>query len=140
MKPAQPRVLRRLRRPAAGEVEEDGTWVDPSPPGDRELIALELRAQQAEIDARLDARRHFLRMQTWILVGIGSLIMLTIVVLVVGLWVGAISSAFATEVARTALPVLLGASATIVGAFFGVGSVLNPGTGFEIRRRSRDQE
>jgi hypothetical protein len=109
-------------------VDEDGTWVDRSPPGNRELIArgreLELRVRQAELEARAAARRHYLRMQTWVLVGVGALILLTIVALVVGLWVGAIPPEFATELARTTLPILLGAAATIVGAYFGVG--LNP--------------
>ncbi len=137
--------MRRFWRPAAGEVTEDGTWVDRSPPGNRELIArgkeLELRAQQAEIEAKTAARRHYLRMQTWVLIGVGALILLTIVALVLGLWLGAISSAFATELARTTLPILLGASATIVGAFFGVGANINPNRdGFETRRERRRRE
>src|SRR5919198_766658 len=88
-------------------LRKDGTWVDRSTPGDRELIArgklLELAAQQAEIEAKRAARRHYLRMQVW---------------------------------------VLIGALATIVGAFFGVGANLNPnshegGKGFQIGRRRR---
>ncbi len=118
-------MMRWFRR--AG-VNEDDTWVDRSLPGNRELIArgreLELRVREAELEARAAARRHFLRMQTWVLVGVGALILLTIVALVVGLWVGAIPAQFATELARTTLPILLGAAATIVGAYFGVG--LNP--------------
>ncbi len=114
-------------------VEEDGTWVDRSVPGNRELIArgreLELRAQQAEIEAKSAARRHYLRMQTWVLLGVGLLILLTILALVLGLWVHAISSSFATELARITLPILLGAAATIVGAFFGVGRERPSGAG-----------
>jgi hypothetical protein len=122
------------------------TWVDTSAPGDRELIVrgrqLELDAQQAEIEAKTAARRHYLRMQTWVLLGVGTLILLTIVALVLGLWVNAINSNFATELARTTLPILLGAAATIVGAFFGVGANINPnskdgGHGFRIGRRGR---
>jgi len=126
----------------------NGTWVDRSVPGDRELIALgkrlELAAQQAEIEAKTAARRHYLRMQAWVLLGVGTLIVLTILALVLGLWVNAISRDFATEMARTMLPILLGALATIVGAFFGVGANINPnsedgGRGFHIgpRRRRR---
>lgn len=125
-----------------------GTWTDSSLPGDRELIArgrqLELAAQQAEIEAKTAARRHYLRMQAWVLIGVGMLILLTIAGLVIGLSVNAINSNFATELARTTLPILLGALATIVGAYFGVGANLNPnsedgGKGFHIgpRRRRR---
>jgi hypothetical protein len=139
--PDPSRLLRRFRRPPAGVVEEDGTWVDRSVPGNRELIArgreLELRAQQAEIEARTAARRHYLRMQTWVLLGVGALILLTILSLVLGLWVHAISSSFAAELARITLPILLGAAATIVGAFFGVGANVNPGKDFETRRGAR---
>jgi hypothetical protein len=129
-------------------VNADGTWVDRSVPGDRELIArgrqLELAARQAEIEAKTAARRHYLRMQAWVLVGVGALIVLTIVALVVGLWLNAINSNFATELARTTLPILLGALATIVGAFFGVGANINPnsedgGRGFHIRSRGHRQ-
>jgi hypothetical protein len=135
-------AMRRFWRPGAGEVTDDGTWVDRSPPGNRELIArgreLELRAQQAEIEARTAARRHYLRMQKWVLLGVGALILLTIMALVLGLWLGAISTSFATELARTTLPILLGASATIVGAFFGVGANVNPGRdSYETRKERR---
>ena len=131
------------RRP---RLRKDGTWVDRSTPGDRELIArgklLELAAQQAEIEAKRAARRHYLRMQVWVLIGVGALIVLTVLALVLGLWLNAISKDFATELARTMLPILLGALATIVGAFFGVGANLNPnshegGKGFQIGRRRR---
>lgn len=136
--PDPSRLLRRFRRPPAGEVEEDGTWVDQSVPGNRELIArgqeLELRAQQEEIEAKSAARRHYLRMQSWVLLGVGALILLTIVALVLGLWVHAISAPFATELARITLPILLGAAATIVGAFFGVGANVGPGKEFDTRR------
>jgi hypothetical protein len=127
-------------------VDADGTWVDRATPGNRELIArgrqLELAAQEAEIEAKTAARRHYLRMQTWVLLGVGILILLTITTLVLGLWVNAINSSFATELARTTLPILLGAAATIVGAFFGVGANINPnseggGKGFHIGRRRR---
>jgi hypothetical protein len=127
-------------------VDADGTWVDRAAPGNRELIArgrqLELDAQEAEIKAKTAARRHYLRMQTWVLLGIGALILLTITALVLGLAVNAINSGFATELARTTLPILLGALATIVGAFFGVGANINPnsedgGKGFHIGRRRR---
>lgn len=144
--PDPSRLLRRFRsRPPPGVVEEDGTWVDRSVPGNRELIArgreLELRAQQAEIEAKSAARRHYLRMQSWVLLGVGVLILLTIVALVLGLWVHAISAPFATELARITLPILLGAAATIVGAFFGVGANVNPGKEFETRRsRKRRQD
>ncbi|MFL6126715.1 hypothetical protein [Actinophytocola sp.] len=127
----------RRRHPAGGEVTDDGTWVDRSPPGNRELIArgreLELRERQAEIEARSAARRHYLRMQKWVLFGVGALILLTVFALVIGLWVGAISTSFATELARIMLPILLGAAATIVGAFFGAGANVNP------NRFDRDQ-
>src|SRR2546428_548933 len=134
--------------PRSHRVRRDGTWVDRSTPGDRELIAkgrqLELAAQQAEIEAKTAARRHYLRMQAWVLLGVGLLLLLTILALVLGLWVNAINSGFATELARTTLPILLGAAATIVGAFFGVGANINPnseegGRGFHIglRRRKR---
>ncbi|HEY7594226.1 MAG TPA: hypothetical protein VH969_13820 [Actinophytocola sp.] len=139
--PEPPWLLRRFRKPPAGVVEEDGTWVDGSVPGNRELIArgreLELRAQQAEIEAKSAARRHYLRMQTWVLLGVGALILLTILALVLGLWVHAISAPFATELARITLPILLGAAATIVGAFFGVGANVNPGRDFDIRRQGK---
>jgi hypothetical protein len=132
------RLLRRFRRPPTGEVEEDGTWVDRSVPGNKELIArgkeLELRAQQEEIEAKSRARRHYLRMQTWVLLGVGMLILLTVVALVLGLWLHAISADFATELARIMLPILLGAATTIVGAFFGVGASVNPGREFDTRR------
>lgn len=142
------RRLRRPRflRPTAGYVEEDGTWVDRSPPGNRELIArgkeLELRAQEQEIEAKSAAREHYLRMQKWVLLGVGTLLLLTILVLVLGLWINAISTSFATELARTTLPILLGASATIVGAFFGAGANSNPNSedgsrGFRTRRGRR---
>lgn len=137
----QPRLLRRFRKPPAGVIDEDGTWVDRSVPGDRELIArgreLELRAQQEEIEAKSAARRHYLRMQTWVLLGVGALILLTIAALVLGLWVHAISATFATELARITLPILLGAAATIVGAFFGVGANVGPGRDFDTRRSGR---
>lgn len=146
-KPEQSRLLRFGRRASAGEVTEDGTWVDRSTPGNKELIArgreLELLAQRAEIEAKTAARKHYLRMQTWVLLGVGSLILLTILALVLGLWLGAIPGSFATELARTTLPILLGAAATIVGAFFGVGANINPNSedgsrGFGTRRnRSR---
>jgi hypothetical protein len=148
MSPKKPGRHRfRLSRTSA--VDADDTWVDRSVPGNRELIArgrqLELEAQQAEIEAKTAARRHYLRMQTWVLLGVGTLILLTILALVLGLWVNAISSTFATELARTILPLLLGAAATIVGAFFGAGANPNPnsqdgGRGFKIglsRRRKR---
>jgi hypothetical protein len=130
----------------AGRLDAEGTWVDRSAPGDRELIArgkqLELAAQQAEIEAKSAARRHYLRMQAWVLIGVGALIVLTILALVLGLWLNAINSNFATELARTILPILLGAAATIVGAFFGVGANINPnsqdgGRAFHIGRRRR---
>lgn len=134
-------MRRRSRRPAAGEVTDDGTWVDRSPPGNRELIArgreLELRERVAEMEAKTTARRHYLRMQKWVLMGVGALILLTILALVVGLWVGAISPSFATELARTTLPILLGAAATIVGAFFGVGANVNPNRFDSDRDRDR---
>jgi hypothetical protein len=127
----------RRRHPAGGEVTEDGTWVDRSPPGSKELIArgkeLELRERQAEIDARTAARRHYLRMQKWVLFGVGALILLTVCALIIGLAIGAISTSFATELARIMLPILLGAAATIVGAFFGAGANVNP------NRFDRDQ-
>lgn len=139
--PDPSRLLRRFRKPPAGVVEEDGTWVDRSVPGNRALIArgreLELRAQQAEIEAKSAARRHHLRMQTWVLLGVGALILLTILALVLGLWVHAISSSFATELARITLPILLGAAATIVGAFFGVGTNVHPGRDYDTRRSRR---
>jgi len=139
--PDPSRLLRRFRRPPPGVVEEDGTWVDKAVPGNRELIArgkeLELRAQQAEIEAKSAARRHHLRMQTWVLLGVGALILLTIVALVVGLWVHAISATFATELARITLPILLGAAATIVGAFFGLGSNAHPGREYDTRRAAK---
>ena len=126
-----------LRRNRPGEVTDDGTWVDRSPPGNRELIArgreLELRERQAELEAKKAARRHYLRMQKWVLIGVGALILLTIIALIVGTWVGALSSTLATEIARTMLPILLGAAATIVGAFFGAGANVNP------NRFDRDQ-
>lgn len=142
------RRLRRPRflRPGAGHVEEDGTWVDRAPPGNRELIArgkqLELEAQRAEIEAKTAAREHYLRMQKWVLLGVGVLLLLTILTLIFGLWVKAISTSFATELARTTLPILLGAAATIVGAFFGVGGNINPNSedgsrGFTVRRNRR---
>jgi uncharacterized integral membrane protein len=151
------RRLRRPRflRPTAGYIEEDGTWVDRSPPGNRELIArgkeLELRAQEEEIEAKHAARAHHLRMQKWVLLGVGILLLLTVLMLVLGLWVKAISASFASELARTMLPILLGASATIVGAFFGAGANINPNSedgsrGFRTRqnrrrrRRSADDE
>src|SRR2546421_3755265 len=130
-------------------LRKNGTWVDRSVPGDRELIArrkqLELVARQAEIEAKTAARRHYLRMQAWVLIGVGTLIMLTLLALVLGTWLNAINSNVATELARTTLPILLGALATIVGAFFGVGASINPnsedgGKGFHIgpsRRRRR---
>jgi hypothetical protein len=124
------RRLRGRRHPTAGEVTDDGTWVDRSPPGNRELIArgkeLELRERQAELEAKAAARRHYLRMQKWVLLGVGALILLTVLALVLGLWLGAISPSFATELARIILPILLGAAATIVGAFFGAGATINP--------------
>jgi hypothetical protein len=139
--PDPSRLLRRFRRPPAGVVEEDGTWVDRAVPGNRELIArgreLELRAQQMEIEAKSAARRHYLRMQTWVLLGVGALILLTIVALVLGLWVNAISPGFATELARITLPILLGAAATIVGAFFGVGQNVHPGKEFDTPKSPR---
>lgn len=126
-----------LRRNRPGEVTDDGTWVDRSPPGNRELIArgreLELRERQAELEAKKAARRHYLRMQKWVLIGVGALILLTVIALVVGTWIGALSSTLATELARTMLPILLGAAATIVGAFFGAGANVNP------NRFDRDQ-
>ena len=129
----------RRRHPAGGEVTEDGTWVDRSTPGNKELIArgkeLELRERQAEIEAKRAARRHYLRMQKWVLLGVGALILLTVLALVLGLWAGAISTSFATELARIVLPILLGAAATIVGAFFGAGANVNPNR-FD---RDRDQ-
>lgn len=140
----------RARLPQDDAVDENGTWVDGSVPGDRELIArgklLELEAQQAEIEAKSAARRHYLRMQAWVLLGVGTLILLTILALVLGLWVNAINPTFATELARTTLPLLLGAAATIVGAYFGAGANPNPnssegGKAFRIglsrRRRKR---
>jgi uncharacterized integral membrane protein len=137
--PDPSRLLRRFRRPPAGVVEEDGTWVDRSRPGNRDLIArgreLELRAQQAEIEAKTAARRHYLRMQTWVLLGVGTLILLTILALVLGLWVHAISASFASELARITLPILLGAAATIVGAYFGTS--VHPGREFDTRRSRR---
>jgi len=121
---------RRPRRPTASEVTADGTWIDRSPPGNRELIArgkeLSLRERQAELEAKAAARQHYLRMQKWVLLGVGALILLTVLALVLGLWLGAISPSFATELARIILPILLGAAATIVGAFFGAGANLNP--------------
>jgi hypothetical protein len=135
---------KKARRPH--RVEADGTWVDQSVPGDRDLIAmgkrLELVAQQAEIEAKSAARRHYLRMQAWVLIGVGILIVLTITALVLGLWVNAINRDFATELARTILPILLGALATIVGAFFGMGANINPnsedgGRAFRIGRTNR---
>jgi hypothetical protein len=123
-----------------------GTWIDHSPPGDRELIArgkqLELAALEAEIEARAAARRHYLRMQTWVLIGIGTLTSMIIIMLAVGLWLNTINSTAATELARSTLPILLGATATIVGAFFGAGVNINPNSpkgrrGFRIRLRKR---
>jgi hypothetical protein len=127
-------------------LHKDDTWVDRSTPGDRELIArgrlLELAAQQAEIEAKRAARQHYLRMQAMVLIGVGALIVLTLLALVLGLWWGAINKDFATELARTTLPILLGALATIVGAFFGVGAAINPnsedgGRAFQVGRRRR---
>ena len=127
-------------------LHKDRTWVDRSAPGSRDLIArgklLELAAREAEIEAKRAARRHYLRMQAMVLIGVGALIVLTVLALVLGLWINAISKDFATELARTMLPILLGALATIVGAFFGVGANLNPnsedgGKGFQIGRRRR---
>jgi hypothetical protein len=127
------------RHPAGGELTDDGTWVDRSPPGNREIIArgkeLELRERLAELEAKSAARRHYLRMQKWVLLGVGTLILLTVLALVFGLWLGAISPAFATELARIILPILLGTAATIVGAFFGAGANINPNR-FD---RDRDQ-
>ena len=129
------------RAPASSEVTADGTWIDSSPPGNRELIArgkeLELRERQAELEAKSAARRHYLRMQKWVRFGVGALILLTVIALVLGLWLGAISPEFATELARTILPILLGAAATIVGAFFGAGANINPNR--VDRDRDRDQ-
>lgn len=133
---------RRRRHKAGGELTNDGTWVDRSLPGNREIIArgkeLELRERQAELEAKSAARRHYLRMQKWVLLGVGTLILLTVLILVIGLWVGAIQSDFATELARTILPVLLGAAASIVGAFFGAGVNVNPNRFDRDRDRDRD--
>lgn len=138
-----PRLFRRFRRPPAGVVDEDGTWVDRSVPGSRQLIArgreLELRAQEAEIEAKSAARRHYLRMQAWVLLGVGALILLTIAALVLGLWVDAIEPSFATELARIILPILLGGAATIVGALFGAGAQVGPGRDFDTRRSRRSR-
>jgi hypothetical protein len=127
------------RHPNGSEVTDDGTWIDRSPPGNRELIArgkeLELRERQAELEAKSAARRHYLRMQKWVLLGVGALILLTVLALVFGLWLGALSPSFATELARIVLPILLGTAATIVGAFFGAGANVNPNR-FD---RDRDQ-
>lgn len=126
-----------MRRNRPGELTGDGTWVDRSPPGNRELIArgkeLDLRERQADLEAKKVARRHYLRMQKWVLLGVGTLIVLTVLALVIGLWIGALSPALATELIRTMLPILLGAAATIVGAFFGAGANINP------NRFDRDQ-
>jgi hypothetical protein len=116
------------------------TWIDHSSPGDRELTArgkqLELAALEAEIAARAAARRHHLRMQTWVLIGVGTLTSLIIIMLAVGLWLNAINSAAVAELASSTLPILLGATATIVGAFFGAGVNVNPNSQ-EGRRRFR---
>jgi len=137
------RRSRRRRHPAGGDLTDDGLWIDLSPPGNKELIArgkeLELRERQAEIEARSAARRHYLRMQKWVLLGVGALILLTVLALVLGLWLGAIEPSFATEIARTVLPILLGAAATIVGAFFGAGANINPNRFDRDRDRDRDQ-
>src|SRR5262245_23176133 len=134
--------------PRSHRVRNDGTWVDRSTPGDRELIAkgrqLELAAQQAEMEAKTAARRHYLRMQTWVLLGVGTLTLHAMVTRVHDVWMNLINPGSATALEGTTLPIRHGAAANNVSAFDRVGANINPvrdqaGGGNHIRPIRRDK-
>lgn len=62
--------------------------------------------------------RHVGRMQLVVLFGLGGFFLLTMIVIVVGPWVGAIEESLAEKIMQTVLPPLLASGATIVGTLF----------------------
>lgn len=91
--------------PVTDEPAED-TWTDNSPVRNRRDI--DFRTQQ----------RHENRMQSQALVGVGVLFLITLAVVIVASWVGAISEDFARTLAQMILPALLASGATIIGTLF----------------------
>lgn len=127
-------------KPPAGDDNPGGpTWSDegdeaprPAPVVDTHtLFKLKTEAEKqraaieekkALLEADAERRRHFMRMQIRVLFGVGLVFLVTLMVLVVGLWRDLLPLEVATELMRMVIPTVLGAGLTIVGMFFRGGS------------------
>jgi hypothetical protein len=57
-------------------------------------------------------------MQTWVLLGVGGILLVVFGLILAAVWNHAIGAEFALEIGRMILPTLVGSAATIVGALF----------------------
>jgi hypothetical protein len=94
-----------------GPVKDDdpaigGTWRDDSPVQTGPLI--DIREQQ----------RHIHVLQSRLLTGLGAIFMITLLMIIVGPAVGAISEDYARSLAQMVIPALLTFGGTIVGTLF----------------------
>ena len=94
----------------------------PPKPGAGDLITFRQFEQQAKRQhlEHLEARqtKHTAEMQTWVLLGIGTILLVVFTLLLAAVWNHAVTPEFALEIGRMILPALLGSAATIVGALF----------------------
>jgi hypothetical protein len=82
------------------------TWTDDSPAQNRRDVAVG------------GQRRHENRMQSRALLGVGTLFVITLLAVIIGPGLGAISEDFARTLAQMIIPAMLAAAATIIGTLF----------------------
>jgi hypothetical protein len=107
---ASPLEVDKIRPRMSDFVDEDGVWVD-SDQIDPTLPQIAGRGERQD--------EHIRQMQRNVLIGIGSLITLTllsIIIAVSGKWM---TEVFAKEILQQVLAPLLAAAAVVVGYFFG---------------------
>ncbi len=97
--------------------QDQATWADPDSKSPATGKVISTR-EWMQIEAERDTRRHHMRMQVWILSGVGLTFIGTVLILVISLGLGWIPPAFGTELMRMVIPTVLGAGLTIVGTFF----------------------
>lgn len=109
---------------------EPGVWSDEDDDRadqvrDRPLIGLnELEVREKLKDSAASraessrAQQHTRKMQGHVLIGVGSLIVLTLAAVLIGLGAGIIDPEFAQQIMQTMLAPIVGAGLTIVGFFF----------------------
>lgn len=86
--------------------DTDATWTDNSPARNRRDVAVGAQ------------RRHENKMQSGALLGVVALFVITLIAVIVGPGVGAISEDFARTLAQMIIPAMLAAVAAIIGTLF----------------------